>query len=33
VPQSIFKTLVNDVRKRKGLNPEAPTADEFIDKE
>ncbi|MGV8107103.1 MAG: elongation factor EF-2 [Nitrososphaerota archaeon] len=33
VPQSIFKTLVNDVRKRKGLNPEPPTADEFIDKE
>lgn len=33
VPQSIFKTLVNDVRKRKGLNPEPPTADEFVDKE
>jgi elongation factor 2 len=33
VPQSIFKTIVNDVRKRKGLNPEPPTADEFIDKE
>lgn len=33
VPQSIFKTLVNDVRKRKGLNPEPPTADEFVDTE
>src|SRR5512145_1301661 len=33
VPQSVIKTLVNDVRKRKGLNPEPPTADEFIDKE
>jgi elongation factor 2 len=33
VPQSIFRTLVNDVRKRKGLSPEPPTADEFVDKE
>ena len=33
VPQSIFRTIVNDVRKRKGLNPEPPTADEFVDKE
>jgi len=33
VPQSIFKTIVNDVRKRKGLNPEPPTADEFVDTE
>jgi elongation factor 2 len=33
VPQSIFKTLVNEVRKRKGLNPEPPTADEFVDRE
>jgi elongation factor 2 len=33
VPQSIFRTLVNEVRKRKGLNPEPPTADEFVDKE
>ncbi len=33
VPNSIFKTLVADVRKRKGLNPEPPTPDEFIDKE
>ena len=33
VPQSIFKSLVNDIRKRKGLNPEPPNADEFVDKE
>ena len=33
VPQSIFKTRVNDVRKRKGLNPEPPAADEFVDTE
>jgi elongation factor 2 len=33
VPNSIFKTLVGDVRKRKGLNPEPPNPDEFIDKE
>ncbi|MDP9493105.1 MAG: elongation factor EF-2, partial [Thermoproteota archaeon] len=33
VPQSIFKTLVNETRKRKGLNPEPPTSDEFVDKE
>ncbi|MGI0024549.1 MAG: EF-Tu/IF-2/RF-3 family GTPase, partial [Nitrososphaera sp.] len=33
VPNSIFRTLVADVRKRKGLNPEPPTPDEFIDKE
>jgi elongation factor 2 len=33
VPQSIFKSIVNDLRKRKGLNPEPPTADEFVDKE
>ena len=33
VPQSVFKNLVQDIRKRKGLNPEPPTADEFIDKE
>jgi elongation factor 2 len=25
--------LVADVRKRKGLNPDPPTPDEFIDKE
>ena len=33
VPQSIFKTLLNETRKRKGLNPEPPTSDEFVDKE
>ncbi|TLX90238.1 MAG: elongation factor EF-2 [Thaumarchaeota archaeon] len=33
VPQSIFKSLVNELRKRKGLNPEPPGPDEFIDKE
>jgi elongation factor 2 len=33
VPQSIFRNLVGEIRKRKGLNPEPPTPDEFIDKE
>jgi elongation factor 2 len=33
VPQSIFKNLVTDIRKRKGLNLEPPSYDEFIDKE
>jgi elongation factor 2 len=33
VPQSILKSLVADIRKRKGLNPEPPNPDEFIDKE
>jgi elongation factor 2 len=33
VPQSIFKNLIMEIRKRKGLNPEPPTPDEFIDKE
>ena len=33
VPQSIFRNLVGEIRKRKGLNPEPPNADEFIDKE
>ena len=33
VPQSIFKNLVTDIRKRKGLNPDPPGYDEFIDKE
>ncbi|HKX80900.1 MAG TPA: elongation factor EF-2 [Nitrososphaera sp.] len=33
VPNSIFRTLVGDVRKRKGLNPDPPSPDEFIDKE
>jgi elongation factor 2 len=33
VPQSIFRNLVGEIRKRKGLNPEPPKSDEFIDKE
>ncbi len=33
VPNSILSTIVADLRKRKGLSPEPPTADEFIDKE
>jgi elongation factor 2 len=33
VPQSLIKSIIADVRKRKGLNPEPPSADEFIDKE
>ncbi|HJU14647.1 MAG TPA: elongation factor EF-2 [Candidatus Nitrosotalea sp.] len=33
VPNSILGTIVADIRKRKGLSPEPPTADEFIDKE
>src|SRR5215813_362847 len=33
VPQSISRTLVGETRKRKGLKPEPPTPDEFIDKE
>jgi elongation factor 2 len=33
VPQSIFRSLIAETRKRKGLNPEPPNAEEFIDKE
>ena len=33
VPNSILGSIVSDLRKRKGLSPEPPTADEFIDKE
>jgi elongation factor 2 len=33
VPNSIFRNLVGEARKRKGLNPEPPNPDEFIDKE
>ena len=33
VPQSVIKSMIADIRKRKGLNPEPPSADEFIDKE
>jgi elongation factor 2 len=33
IPKSIAGTLIPDIRKRKGLSPDPPTADEFIDKE
>jgi elongation factor 2 len=33
MPKSIQATLIAETRKRKGLSPEPPTADEFIDKE
>ena len=33
MPKSIQANLIADTRKRKGLSPEPPTADEFIDKE
>lgn len=33
VPNSIAATVIGDIRKRKGLPPEAPGPDEFIDKE
>jgi elongation factor 2 len=33
VPQSILRNLVAETRKRKGLNQEPPSPDEFIDKE
>jgi elongation factor 2 len=33
VPLSIFRNLIAEIRKRKGLNPEPPSYDEFIDKE
>ncbi len=33
IPNSILPTIIADIRKRKGLSPEPPTADEFIDKE
>ncbi len=33
VPQSIAKNLITEIRKRKGINAEPPSADEFIDKE
>lgn len=33
VPNSILSTIVAELRKRKGLSPEPPTADEFVDKE
>ncbi len=33
MPKSIQATLTAEIRKRKGLSPDPPTADEFIDKE
>ena len=33
VPKSIGTTLLQEIRKRKGLSPEPPQASEFIDKE
>ena len=33
IPKSIQATVIADARKRKGLSPEPPTPDEFIDKE
>jgi elongation factor 2 len=33
VPNSVLLTILADIRKRKGLSPDPPTADEFIDKE
>jgi elongation factor 2 len=33
VPQSIFRNLITDIRKRKGLSPEPPNPEDFIDKE
>jgi elongation factor 2 len=33
LPKSKLSEMISDIRKRKGLSPEPPTADEFIDKE
>jgi len=33
VPKSICATLLQEIRKRKGLSPDPPQASEFIDKE
>src|SRR5947209_2414290 len=33
IPNSILPTIIAEIRKRKGLSPEPPTAEEFIDKE
>jgi len=33
VPKSIGAELIADIRKRKGIAPEPPSANEFIDKE
>ena len=33
VPNSMLLNIVKDIRKRKGLSPEPPNPNEFIDKE
>jgi elongation factor 2 len=33
IPNSVLPTILGEIRKRKGLSPDPPTADEFIDKE
>ncbi len=33
IPNSILPTVIADIRKRKGLSPEPPGPDEYIDKE
>ncbi len=33
IPKSMIGGQINEIRKRKGLSPEPPTANEFIDKE
>ena len=33
VPSSLLASIITDIRKRKGLSPEPPSPDEFIDKE
>ena len=33
VPKSLLLNIVTEIRKRKGLNPEPPRPDEFIDNE
>jgi elongation factor 2 len=33
VPQNMLAKLVEEIRRRKGLSPEPPRADEFIDRE
>ena len=33
VPSSLLMPIITDIRKRKGLNPEPPNPDEFIDNE
>jgi len=33
IPNSVLPAIMGEIRKRKGLSPDPPTADEFIDKE